>query len=412
MEYDLLKMEKKGLNWAKALPQYQKILNEDPKEVLRYKSPFEIYFARKPCNNHNRDLESQDIISDELAATNANCKLADKDRKHRFRYAKDVRKVAYAATERCHRRMVNAHLKSNPPSRYRIGEKVHVRLAKKGISKSSRKQQVVEGLVEKRNLKQYSYKVSFISPSSGRRERRWFSVVDITSLTLREEKLKQKAAKIDKQKRTIHREKLLILMESDDYLKIIEDQGYELVHNPPGNGNCQFAALAYQLRLLGISRSAETLRKKILRYLKTHPLDEDGFPLYEWVPHFQSWPDYLVHMAQDHTFGDQLTLFAAANLFNVNIQIVSSLGAGASHVFQPTSSIPIATLFLGHFAENHGEHYIALNSLSDEDNHEMPAESVNYAQRENHNEIDDNEEHDDDEIAENAIAENSSRRDM
>ena len=92
--------------------------------------------------------------------------------------------------------LFNAHLKSNPPSRYRIGEKVHVRLAKKGISKSSRKQ-VVEGLVENRNLKQHSYKVSFISPSSGRREREWFSVIDITNLTLREEKLKQKAAKID-----------------------------------------------------------------------------------------------------------------------------------------------------------------------------------------------------------------------
>ena len=41
-------------------------------------------------------------------------------------------------------------------------------------------------------------------------------------------------------------------------------------------------------------------------------------------------------MAKDQTFGDQLTLFAAANLFHVNIQIVLSLGTGASHVFQPT----------------------------------------------------------------------------
>ena len=123
-------------------------------------------------------------------------------------------------------------------------------------------------------------------------------MVDITSLTLREEKLKQKAAKIDKhKKRKIHRKKLLIPIESDDYLKIIEDQGYELVHNPPGNGNCQFAALAYHLRLLGISRSAETLHKEIIRHLTTQPLDEDGFPLYEWVPHFQSWAAYLVNMA-------------------------------------------------------------------------------------------------------------------
>ena len=57
MEYDLLKMGKKGVNWAKALPEYQNILN-DPKEVLQYKSPFQIYFARKSCNNQNRSLES------------------------------------------------------------------------------------------------------------------------------------------------------------------------------------------------------------------------------------------------------------------------------------------------------------------------------------------------------------------
>ena len=56
--------------------------------------------------------------------------------------------VAHDATERCHRRMVKTHLRSNPPSRYRIGEKVHVRLAKKGRNKTSRKHQVVEALVE------------------------------------------------------------------------------------------------------------------------------------------------------------------------------------------------------------------------------------------------------------------------
>ena len=31
------------------------------------------------------------------------------------------RLTAHAATERCHRKMVKTHLKSNPPSRYRIG---------------------------------------------------------------------------------------------------------------------------------------------------------------------------------------------------------------------------------------------------------------------------------------------------
>ena len=48
-----LEMGKKGLNWAKALPKCQGILNEKPKEVLKYKSPFEVYFAPKPSSHTN-----------------------------------------------------------------------------------------------------------------------------------------------------------------------------------------------------------------------------------------------------------------------------------------------------------------------------------------------------------------------
>ena len=48
-EYDLQKIGQDGVNWAKQLPLYQRILNNDPKEVMAYKTPFEIYFARK-CN--------------------------------------------------------------------------------------------------------------------------------------------------------------------------------------------------------------------------------------------------------------------------------------------------------------------------------------------------------------------------
>ena len=65
-------------------------------------------------------------------------------------------------------------------------------------------------------------------------------------------------------------------------------------------------------------------------------------------------------MARKNTFGDQFTLFAAANLYNIDIQIVSTLRAGTKHVFHPSSSIPLATIYLGHFAENHVEHYVSL----------------------------------------------------
>ena len=51
-----------------------------------------------------------------------------------------------------------------------------------------------------------------------------------------------------------------------------------------------------------------------------------------------------------NTFGDQIALFAAANLFNINIEVISTLGPGAEHLFEPSSSVPLGTVFLGHFA--------------------------------------------------------------
>lgn len=84
-------------------------------------------------------------------------------------------------------------------------------------------------------------------------------------------------------------------MEKDDYQNVIEDQGFEIVFNPPGDGNCQFGALARQLSLVGIYRSPETMREEIVRYLETNAVDNYGFPLLEMIPdnEFSSWNDYV-----------------------------------------------------------------------------------------------------------------------
>ena len=43
----------------------------------------------------------------------------------------------------------------------------------------------------------------------------------------------------------------LIPLTKNDRMNMIENQGYELVFDPPGDGNCQFNALAYFLRASG-----------------------------------------------------------------------------------------------------------------------------------------------------------------
>ena len=69
----------------------------------------------------------------------------------------------------------------------------------------------------------------------------------------------------------------------------------------------------------------------------------------------RSLADYITHMARDGTYGNQITLYAAANLYSIEIQIVSSLRVGGQHAFNPSASVSAATMYLGHFAENQGE---------------------------------------------------------
>ena len=61
MVYDLLAMKGKGINWAKQLPSYCRILNEEKKEELGWLSPFEVYCGRKSNVVTKASLEDYDI---------------------------------------------------------------------------------------------------------------------------------------------------------------------------------------------------------------------------------------------------------------------------------------------------------------------------------------------------------------
>ena len=103
-------------------------------------------------------------------------------------------------------------------------------------------------------------------------------------------------------------------MRRDDYAKAIKNQGFKLVNNPPGDFNCQLAALTHQAKILGILRSPETMSimNKIVSSLKSNPYDSDGFPFLDHLAddEFASWDDYTTHMARDGTYGRPITLYA------------------------------------------------------------------------------------------------------
>ena len=182
MEYDLQKIGQYGVKWEKQLPLYQRILNNDPKEVIAYKTPFEIYVARN-CNAFRENR-----LQDEILPSAGRVRPTKNDRYRRSRQAFKLRNRAKKATRRCDKRMQRTQLCLNPPSVYSCGEKVCIRLR----GKPSNKRHVTEGRIEKRKIKLHTYKVSYTSPLSGKEERKWVSVNDITSLKLEREKTETK----------------------------------------------------------------------------------------------------------------------------------------------------------------------------------------------------------------------------
>ena len=76
------------------------ILNNDPNEVLNYRSPFEVCFARKQ-NSFKTFMDDDEIIENV-----GKCEPSKADRKRRVTQAKEVGKMAKMATDRCNRQMV------------------------------------------------------------------------------------------------------------------------------------------------------------------------------------------------------------------------------------------------------------------------------------------------------------------
>lgn len=67
--YDLLTFQQGGVYWVEHLPVYARIMNEDPKEVLYWMSPFQVYYGRKSngitnpiTNNPTHFEETEDVL--------------------------------------------------------------------------------------------------------------------------------------------------------------------------------------------------------------------------------------------------------------------------------------------------------------------------------------------------------------
>ena len=79
------------------------------------------------------------------------------------------------------------------------------------------------------------------------------------------------------------------------------------------------------------------------------------------------------------TYGDELTLRVFANIFNIEIEIISTLGNDGWVSINPENSNPLGRITLGHLAEGQGGHYVCLQREIAEDHKTQQQDLDNLA---------------------------------
>ena len=160
--------------------------------------------------------------------------------------------------------MVKSHKRRHNAETFKVKEHVLVRYKpQRGCKLPPKRRFVVKGKIVKKSKKNPdSYKVKFMPPNCSEHKEKWFSVEDMASIRKRHSGSKSK----EKQKVKELRKRLYIpLTACNRFLdRDFPDMDLSLMYNPPGDGNCQFGALCFWLSLLGIHRSAETVRERFV----------------------------------------------------------------------------------------------------------------------------------------------------
>lgn len=324
-KYDLLK-SKKGVNWVKLLPSYARVINTRPKRALGWHTPYQIFFGRKYASR--KSLSSETVM------------------KTTGTLHKNIRKI----TTEYNKKYMKSQLKQRKAVVFQTGEKVLYKYSNKpsGVPVSHK---VVLANIVKRNLKHSTYKICYKNPLSKMKNVKWVSVSDLAAF--KEDTPGKKVRKGTASKYYI------------PLLDSFSERDMSVAYDPPGDGSCMFGAVAHQLNSLRIYRSSSTLRQEVVDFMRANPYFSGSHFLESVLEENRS--NYLQRMERSSTFAGNIELSAMANLFNVRILIFSSLGQEYDRIVAPDFTVPKGTIYLGHFAENNGLHYISLDPSSIDD---------------------------------------------
>ncbi|KAJ8309294.1 hypothetical protein KUTeg_014168 [Tegillarca granosa] len=177
---------------------------------------------------------------------------------------------------------------------------------------------------------------------------------DITSLT-RSEEIKHRKMDPNLINKQADKSKYNIPLSRGEW---VYRYGFTVIFDPLPNGDCQFSAIADQLKHIGIHRSPASLRQEVVNDLRTRPYLVDGTSLENFFGQ-NNLEAYLKSMSRRGTHGDHITV---AEIFNVQFIIFSSIGPHGTRIIYPSGVYDddIPTLFLAHDSEDEGEHYYSI----------------------------------------------------
>ena len=135
IHYDMARKRRHGIKWAKQLPSYARCLNNEKREELGWKSPFEIYFGRK-----SNELVNAGSAYDGLITTMEVQQLNTSDHNLHLQKTHTWRDNAKNASDRLDEQMIRGHTKKHSHKLCEIGDKEYVRCKKKKKKKNQKNQ--------------------------------------------------------------------------------------------------------------------------------------------------------------------------------------------------------------------------------------------------------------------------------
>ena len=146
------------MHWVSKLMDYQKVLNEESMDVSGKQWTCEVFYGRTSNGERVRKIQSK---------------------------AKPSNSV-------WDKRYIKRRIKGNPPSIYKVGERVLIWFSFSGRTRGiPKKWSVVDGTIIKRNVRLGKYKITCESPTTQKSCCDWVSAEDITSATAVEEQWKR-----------------------------------------------------------------------------------------------------------------------------------------------------------------------------------------------------------------------------